>query len=420
MNEYLRVARDSFIKQRKHYALFKVLNVFLSCSENDDLDALIEKYKENVSGLHVVVQKTINVLEVSGKNGSPLTPKTVHFYINLLKNFLDFCDVETEKAWKKIKLPKKAPRRIERIPKKNEIIRLMMGCKSPRMRLLIQLLAQTGLRLNEALQLKLSDIDLNNGWLRVRPENDKTARGREVPLIRELADAIREYLSKREVDSEYLFPSLENPAKPARKEHVYVTFYDLIKRLGLAGRDPSGLGYEIHFHSFRKFFKTQLELANVNSRVIDKWMGHKNDVQDSYFLPSRNMLREEIAKAEKALSLFMDRDEEDHEKLKQIEDEAKKLRNMLENIKNKIQDVESFIGKLNVTFDEDVLFLENLRRMIAKNPELASSLLENMLEDIKASKELDPWSFDFFMFRKYGEKWIKEKEKAGNKDTWRE
>lgn len=410
LEEYLKILPSSFHSQRKYYALYRVVSVFLDCSGYSDLDSLVDSLKESSSGLHVIVQKVIKHFEMHGKkNGEPLAPKTIRQYVSLLKNFLEFCDVDVEKSWRKIKQPKKVNRRVDRVPKRVEIVKLIMACKSPRIRLLIQLLTQTGLRLSEALNLKLADIDLENGWIRVRPENDKMGRGREVPIISELKQAIREYLEKRGVQSEYLFPSLKNPSRPARKEHVYETFYNLISKLDLDKRDPSNLGYEIHPHVFRKFFKTQLELANVNPRIIDRWMGHKDQVQDSYLLPSREMLKQEIAKAEEALSLFksIERDEYLREKEHYFEEELKKIKEKLEHILKKTIQLRDITREL-VSDDYapmSIDFLQKIIQLIRKKPEQAAIILENVLEDFTSIEPENPIAYDLYMFKKYGEVW---------------
>ena len=303
--EYLEVFGEDLRKRRRHYALFKVLKLFVEFSDCENLDQAIMKFKENNGeDLHVAVQKTINYLKDHGKNGKPLAPKTVRQYIGLLKNFLEFHDVDTTRTWKKIKQPPKAEIRSDRPLELHEIQKMILATKSPRMRLLLQLLPQTGLRLNEALQLKVADIDFERGWIRVRAETTKNKKAREVPLIPELKDAILNYLKNRKIDSPYLFPNEKDPSKPMREKYVYDNLYSLLKRLGLDYRDPSGVGYLIHPHVFRKWFKTQLEGAGVNPLLVERWMGHKRGVEAIYYLPNREMIQEAKQKAAEALKIF--------------------------------------------------------------------------------------------------------------------
>ena len=303
--EYLELFGDDLRKRRRHYALFKVLKLFVEFSGCENLDQAIRKFKQNNGeGLHVAVQKTINFLKEHGKQGKPLAPKSVRQYVGLLKKFLEYYDIDTSRAWKKVKQPPKAEIRSDRPLELHEIQKLILASKSPRIRLLIQFLPQTGLRLNEALQLKVADIDFERGWIRVRAETTKNKKAREVPLIPELKDTILNYLKNRKIDSPYLFPNEKDPSKPMREKYVYDNLYSLLKRLGLDRRDPSGVGYLIHPHAFRKFYKTQLEHAGINPLLIERWMGHKRGIEAVYYLPNKEMIQEAVEKAAEALKIF--------------------------------------------------------------------------------------------------------------------
>ena len=411
LNKYLELFAEELRERRRHYALFKVLKLFVEFSGCENLDQAITKFRENNGeNLHFVVQKVINYLKERGKDGKPLAPKTVRQYISLLKNFLEFYDIDTERAWKKIKLPRKVNQRVERIPKLYELQKLILAFRSPRMRLLVQLLAQTGLRINEALNLKVADIDLEEGWIRVRPKNDKMGRGRLVPIINELKNALKEYLEKRTVDSPYLFPNEKDPSKPAKREHVYEAWYNALEKLGLARRDPSGTGYELHFHSLRKWFKTRLEMGGINPRLIDKWMGHKNDVQDAYFLPTEEMMKKELEKAEGALTIF-GKTEYIPASIEEAIEEVKERIEALE----KREKMEAFIdGRVNppISFEEGKKYLRSydLHERVALALMATASLTKvfkkiNMLSDKdsiilkldkmpfkpKTIKEIIPW-----------------------------
>jgi hypothetical protein len=194
--------------------------------------------------------------------------------------------------------------RIDRLPTLAEIQRLILASRSPRMRLLIQLLLQTGMRVSEALSLRVADIDFDAKVIRIRGVATKTKAAREVPLIPELEAAIKDYLSRRKVDSIWLFPNLKDPSRPVSRGKVMRSFFNLLQRYHLAPRDPSGRGYQIHFHVFRKWYKTMLERAGVNRLLIERWMGHTIGVQGVYYLPTPEDEERERQKAAEALRIF--------------------------------------------------------------------------------------------------------------------
>ncbi len=274
----------------------KVLSIAVEACGCKSVSEFLDACRNNGNGLHVVLQKVVNRLR------EQYTPKTVWFYIWMLSSFLDFHNIEVARARRKLKMPKKATTRVDRIPTLSEVQRLILGSKSPRLRLLIQLLLQTGMRLNEALHLRVSDIDAK--VIRVSAAYTKKGDKREVPLIPELEEAIKKYLEKRQVQSVWLFPSLKNPSKPMAKERAQDSFNLLLRRLGLDQRDPSGLGYQIHFHVMRKWHKTVLERAGIHRLVLEKWQGRDIGSQGVYFLPTGDDLRRETEKAASALQIF--------------------------------------------------------------------------------------------------------------------
>jgi len=68
-------------------------------------------------------------------------------------------------------------------------------------------------------------------------------------------------------------------------------------------RDSSGLGYQLHIHSLRKFYRTHLESAGVSRTVISLWMSQVTGLDVNYFRPGEPQLVEEWRKAEPLLSL---------------------------------------------------------------------------------------------------------------------
>jgi hypothetical protein len=87
------------------------------------------------------------------------------------------------------------------------------------------------------------------------------------------------------------------------------SFFSLLQRYRLSPRDPLGRGYQIHFHVFRKWYKTMLERVGVNRLLIERWMGHTIGVQGVYFLPSPEDEERERQKAAEALRIFGKKEE---------------------------------------------------------------------------------------------------------------
>jgi integrase len=294
---YLEFAGPKFMRERRHYPLAFILRTALEVAGCSSLTEFLEFCRKNNDQLRIVFQRIINKLN------ERYAPKTISFYMYLLFNFLDFHNIDLEKAKRKLKMPRGTVR-VDRLPTLAEVQKLILASRSPRMRLLIQLLLQTGMRVSEALSLRVADIDFDAKVIRIRGAATKTKRAREVPLIPELEAAIKEYLDRRKVDSVWLFPNLRDPSQPVSRGKIMRNFFNLLQRYHLAPRDPSGRGYQIHFHVFRKWYKTMLERAGVNRLLIERWMGHTIGVQGVYFLPTPEDEAREREKAAEALRIF--------------------------------------------------------------------------------------------------------------------
>jgi integrase len=295
--QYLEFVGPNFTKERRHYPLAFILRTALEDTGCGSLAEFLKFCRKNNDQLHIVFQRIINKLS------ERRAPKTVSFYMYLLFDFLKFHRIKLEDAKQQLKMPKGTVR-VDRLPTLAEVQRLILASKSPRMRLLIQLLLQTGMRVSEALSLRVADIDFDAKVIRIRGAATKTKAAREVPLIPELEAAIKDYLSRRKVVSIWLFPNLKDPSRPVSRGKVMRSFFNLLQRYRLAPRDPSGRGYQIHFHVFRKWYKTMLERAGVNRLLIEKWMGHTIGVQGVYFLPTPEDEERERQKAAEALRIF--------------------------------------------------------------------------------------------------------------------
>jgi len=303
VKEYLSMQKPSFMKRNKHYALAKALNLLLDITNAKSVKEALE-YCRNNNNLHKILSAYINQLQKENK-----APKTIKFYLSLLTSFLDFHDIEYQRALRKVKnRPKAAPIRIDRIPTTAELQKLILSTKSPRLRMLIQLLAQTGMRLNEALHLRVEYIDLENNKIILPGTVTKNGNRREIPIIPELREELEKYIKKHKI-SGWLFPNARDPSKPANPVHVYQTYHKLLKRLSLDERDQ--IGYKLHLHNLRKWFKTQLEIAGVNGLLIETWMGHSTGIQGFYFRPSHQDIQKEVKKMAEALTIFGKREVEE-------------------------------------------------------------------------------------------------------------
>jgi integrase len=142
------------------------------------------------------------------------------------------------------------------------------------------LIAATGLRLSEAINLKCCDVDLANGILTVR--RSKYAKTRMVPLHPSTTQALRCYMRFR--DQKIPAPANESFFLSARgatldSRTVEHTFGRLRKRLGWVGRGSYSFPRILDMrHSFicRRLLSWYKEGANVDNAILAlaTYVGH--------------------------------------------------------------------------------------------------------------------------------------------------
>jgi integrase/recombinase XerD len=119
-----------------------------------------------------------------------------------------------------------------------------------------------GLRLSEALGLRVEDIDSERGVLRVR--QGKGRKDRYAPLSGTLVEALRTYWRAYRPKS-YLFPG-ESPDRPLSPS--------AIQKASMTARLKAGLTKPVCTHTMRHCFATHSLEAGTDLRTIQHILGH--------------------------------------------------------------------------------------------------------------------------------------------------
>lgn len=128
---------------------------------------------------------------------------------------------------------------------------------------LLEVLYGCGIRVSELVGIDLEDIDLRDGWLRVRGKGDKE---RQVPVGERALEAVKAYLLKRLAPPEEraLFLNSRGARLGDRQVRRLVKMYAL-----LATGDST-----VHPHSFRHAYATHLLSDGADLRAIQELLGH--------------------------------------------------------------------------------------------------------------------------------------------------
>ena len=158
-----------------------------------------------------------------------------------------------------------------------------------RNRAIIETLYSCGLRVSEACNLKLSDLYLQEGFIKVEGKGSKQ---RLVPISERAIAEIMTYLTDRaEIDikpghEDYLFVSAH-----FRKAMSRITMFHIIKELA----ELAGIKKTISPHTLRHSFATHLLEGGANLRVIQSMLGHEDiGTTEIYTHIDAHRLRSEI------------------------------------------------------------------------------------------------------------------------------
>jgi len=139
-----------------------------------------------------------------------------------------------------------------------------------RNRAIIETLYSCGLRVSELCNLRLSDLYLKEGFIKVEGKGSKQ---RLVPIARSAIDEIELYLYDRnQIDikpgyEDYLFVSSRRKKNLSR-----IMVFHMVKELA----ELAGIKKVISPHTFRHSFATHLLENGANLRVIQALLGHED------------------------------------------------------------------------------------------------------------------------------------------------
>lgn len=133
---------------------------------------------------------------------------------------------------------------------------------------ILEILYGCGLRVSEAVGLKISNVYLDEGFVRVVGKGDKE---RIVPMGEMAAAAVREYMAVRPDPASQQYDDilfLNRFGKAISR----VALFNMVKNQAMA----AGVNKEISPHTFRHSFATHLIENGADLRVVQEMLGHES------------------------------------------------------------------------------------------------------------------------------------------------
>lgn len=173
------------------------------------------------------------------------------------------------------------PRRVPKTLSVEQILAIVGACEHLRDRFFFALLAETGMRVGQALGLRHADLFSASREIRIVPRTDnangartKTKAEQTIPVSSALLRLYGEYMhGEYDVDSDYVFVNLW--AEPHGRPLSYGAVNQLVRRLRVR------TGIDFTSHMFRHSAATEFVRAGVPIEVVRRLLTHQSSATTS-------------------------------------------------------------------------------------------------------------------------------------------
>ena len=195
---------------------------------------------------------------MKGRGSSNATIGLVHAaLVYFFKNYLKMAVME------EIKIPKKG-KYLPVVLTKDEVRDLLKATKLGRNRLILQFIYSSGVRVSEAVNMKVEDINLKERMGKVK--SGKGSKDRIIILSKGWCRLAKKYIDRKKVKTPFLFSKKNGKQLSA----------DTVQRVVRKAAARAGIQKEVTPHTLRHSYATHLLEAGVNIRNIQELLGHSN------------------------------------------------------------------------------------------------------------------------------------------------
>ena len=198
------------------------------------------------------------------KEERKLANKTVNYYNSILR-FL--YEVTLDKVLNKKQIPMlKDKRKICKVLTKEELSTFFDACDNPKYKMIFMLIYGSGLRIGEAENLRVADIDSKKMRIFVREGKGNKERYTILPKVS--LDMLREYYKGERPNHKEGYLFLNREGNPLKVERIRVFFRKY--------RRKAKLNDEFVVHSLRHSFATDLIERGATLIQVKELLGHRN------------------------------------------------------------------------------------------------------------------------------------------------
>ena len=168
-----------------------------------------------------------------------------------------------QRSWNSLKIPRSKNRqRLPVVLSLNEVEAIFTATQNLKHRAILMTIYSSGLRISEAVHLKVTDIDSSRMMVRVRGKGNKD---RHVPLPRRTLELLRDYWRTYRSRTCLL---VTKDGRPLADHRVRYFLKKALKQSGICKR--------VSCHTLRHSYATNLMEEGVDVRVIQGLLGHRS------------------------------------------------------------------------------------------------------------------------------------------------
>lgn len=202
----------------------------------------------------------LNFLDYSSK----LKPNSKAHYITVLNSYFKFLYIKKyieKDVTNLLTHPKKQSKLVDYLTI-NEVYQLADASRDIRERLIVLLMFKTGIRVSEACNITLNDINIKEKTIKIHGKGNKE---RIVLFDNEVVELLNKYLSKTKIEKNLL---LNKKGKPCDRFYIY----SLLKELA----NLANIKKNIYPHILRHSFATYMLEQGVDLRLLQVMLGHED------------------------------------------------------------------------------------------------------------------------------------------------
>jgi len=297
--EYLEIERGRSQKTIENYSRY--LNKFLEWSKAESPSQITD---ESVRNFRIFLNR------MEGKNGDKLKKISQNYYIIALRSFLKYLakrDFKTLQA-EKVEIGKNSEREVEFL-ENSEVERILEAApgdslKFRRDRAILEMLFSAGLRVSELVSINRDRVDFKTREISVRGKGDKF---RVVFISDTAAQALEKYLKKRtdidpalfvrDVKSLEKFKSVKNDSKKKENGDNLRLTARSIQRIVKYYAAKAGIVKNVHPHTLRHSFATDLLMNGADIRSVQAMLGHSSITTTQIYTHITNPHLKEVHRA---------------------------------------------------------------------------------------------------------------------------